>query len=438
MKRTYSDYSSLAAALVVGLLITLTFLIQPSQAQPQTVRIMPLGNSITRGGGSTGEVGYRRPLYLKLDSAGYGVDLVGSLINGTYLDFDRDHEGHGSYRADQLRDTVYDWLTDNPASIVLLHIGINDIAGSNEDPAEVEGILDSIDLWEQDNAFPVTVIVARIVLRWDGIDPETQVFNDSVEAIVLDRIASGDDLIMVDMEDALLYPDDLRDGVHPNDLGYAKMANVWFDALVPLLPEPDTISDNIIVSGVALAPSSPENSSDDSLLCTYVLEGTATTATVAWQRNDLPDMRLCAPFEGGDVFAPYDVSGSGNHVTPIGSIQWDSVSGYDGFGAFSFDGGYIDAGECLPLSASYTKAAWVRHDGGTAGNILSGDAEIDGHVFGLVTVLSENYLAAGHNGAWNLVRDVVPLSGSEWYFASVTYDYAASQMVLYKNGLEVG
>lgn len=50
MKRTFSGYSIQAAALVVGLLITPTVLVQSTQAQPQTVRIMPPGNSITRDG----------------------------------------------------------------------------------------------------------------------------------------------------------------------------------------------------------------------------------------------------------------------------------------------------------------------------------------------------------------------------------------------------
>ena len=233
------------------LLISLLILVSTTSAQI-TTRIMPLGNSITRGGGSTGEVGYRRPLYLLLEQSGYQFDFVGSQVHGSYTDFDREHEGHGGYRADQLRDTIIYWLDDHPADIILLHIGINDIAGGNEDPAEVEALLDSIDVWETLNSQPVTIIVARIVLRWDGQDPETMAFNDSVEAIVLNRILLGDDLIMVDMENALIYPDDLYDGVHPNDIGYSKLANVWYNSMIPILPEPDTFYPLIKVEKIEL------------------------------------------------------------------------------------------------------------------------------------------------------------------------------------------
>ena len=48
--------------------------------EPNTVyRIMPLGDSITRGTlGSSDDTGYRRSLFLQLIGAGYTVDFVGS------------------------------------------------------------------------------------------------------------------------------------------------------------------------------------------------------------------------------------------------------------------------------------------------------------------------------------------------------------------------
>ena len=47
-----------------------------------------------------------------------------------------------------------------------------------------------------------------------------------------------DNIIVVDMENALTYPDDMsanpNDKWHPNDSGYAKMADIWLDAIVNL------------------------------------------------------------------------------------------------------------------------------------------------------------------------------------------------------------
>jgi hypothetical protein len=43
------------------------------------------------------------------------------------------------------------------------------------------------------------------------------------------------------MENALVYPDDMYDLLHPNSAGYGKMANVWFEALQSYLPLPQRL-----------------------------------------------------------------------------------------------------------------------------------------------------------------------------------------------------
>ena len=52
-----------------------------------------------------------------------------------------------------------------------------------------------------------------------------------------DRISNGENIRLVDMENALSYPDDLSDFVHPNSIGYDKMADVWFDAIIDIIPK---------------------------------------------------------------------------------------------------------------------------------------------------------------------------------------------------------
>ncbi len=208
---------------------------QHPHACEQAVRIMPLGDSITRGTSSTGTNGYRRPLFLSLQNKGHWIDFVGSLQNGV-LDFDRDHEGHGGWTADGTSNSiakyVYSFLTSNPADIVLLHIGTNDVKDGHEDPEEVALILDEI----RRRSTNIQVVLALIINR--GVySPETTLYNQQVRDMALDRIAKGHNLYLVDMESALNYPDDMAvDYIHPNDSGYAKMAGVWFEALDGILP----------------------------------------------------------------------------------------------------------------------------------------------------------------------------------------------------------
>ena len=427
------------AVLLVGIILVFGQTISygmPDAERGSTVRIMPLGDSITRGGGSSGEVGYRRPLYHHLVNLGYDVELTGSLLNGTPLDFDREHEGHGSYRADQIEDTVYTWLTSHPADIILLHIGTNDIAGGNQDVAEVEGILDEIDRWETDHDVEIIVIVARIILRYDGIDQLTRTFNLEVEAMVNDRIATGDNLVLVDMESALEYPTDLRDGVHPNDIGYVKMAGVWFDELEQILPTPTIPSDNPAVSNVDLTATSPMNASSDDLECSYTLEGDATTAAVAWYTDDVPMMEFYLPIEGGMDNCIADYSGNGQTITAtsLPSFAWRPGEGHDGQGALAFDPSFcLNAGECFPLSSSYTKVAWVNLQDTASNNIISSQDIAGGHV--LYVSISQGFrLSSGQNGSWNMVQDPVPLEFDTWYHVAVTFDYSTGLMVLYKNG----
>jgi lysophospholipase L1-like esterase len=205
------------------------------------IRLMPLGDSITEGYGDVGNGGYRGPLSRLLAGGDYAVDFVGSLSGGA-IERPR-HEGHSGWCADQITADVRGWLAANPPDIVLLHIGTNDV--SREDSAaaiaaEIGRILNEIDSYETESDVPITVIVAQIVSRCDSphLAEETTRLNAAIASMAAARIQTGDRLHVANFETALAYPADLFFDdypVHPNAGGYAKMARVWFDALVPLL-----------------------------------------------------------------------------------------------------------------------------------------------------------------------------------------------------------
>jgi lysophospholipase L1-like esterase len=227
-------------------------------------RIMPLGDSITKGvtqglteaiedpkAPSDKEmVGYRAKLYADLLAKGYKIDFVGSESNGlgaTPAIGDADHEGHGGFEDGQVATAVFDWLNGNPADIVLLHIGTNGLADAGGTASsDVEMILNEIDRWEAASSTPVAVFLAKIIevkdiTNNDAIpNPNVAMFNTNLETLVLGpggngggRVdTAGDDITMVNQHDALMYPDDLStDLVHPLPSGYEKMANTWLEAL---------------------------------------------------------------------------------------------------------------------------------------------------------------------------------------------------------------
>ncbi|MCB0209847.1 MAG: putative Ig domain-containing protein, partial [Anaerolineae bacterium] len=247
-----SQYNTAAAKTPIGKAYSSSLLSTPSCSN--TIRIMPLGDSITHGvygsGFNNGSgdprldsqiPGYRQPLYDMLTNIGYDVNFVGSLQAGEAIvpAFDADHEGHRGKPASYIAANVYDFLVANPADIILLHIGTNML---NESPDDVALILNEIDRYEQFSNTTITVVLARIINR-SSYSQTTTNFNNNVAAMAQARITAGDDIILVDMEngaglDYNIEPvGDMGDNLHPYDTGYAKIAQVWYDALLTILPD---------------------------------------------------------------------------------------------------------------------------------------------------------------------------------------------------------
>ncbi|MCP4428251.1 MAG: hypothetical protein GY803_27495, partial [Chloroflexi bacterium] len=171
-------------------------------------------------------------------------DFVGKLTHGDTAvpPFDYNHEGHAGWHADHITRSnilgnIHDWLTDNPADVVLLHIGTNDILDGQDAVSlapEVDQILDEIDRFDENT----TVILAQIINMNNSFSTTVTAFNSELLTMAQGRIAAGDKIIVVDHENALDYPADLlNDGVHPKPpSGYEKMSAVWLAALEDFMP----------------------------------------------------------------------------------------------------------------------------------------------------------------------------------------------------------
>jgi len=190
-----------------------------------TVRIMPLGDS------NTARRGYRVPLWFNLTGSSYDVDFVGSQADNCPDDpsqclHDPDNEGHSGWTPAQIAASLNGFLGANPPDVILLHIGTNDL--------DLPGVVDILDITDSFDP-AVTVVLARIINRLT-FDQATTDFNIAVAAMAEQRISNGDKIIVVDMESALTYPDDMEDELHPLQVGYDKMAVVWRDSLSTFLP----------------------------------------------------------------------------------------------------------------------------------------------------------------------------------------------------------
>jgi len=207
-----------------------------------TIRIMPLGDSITyddRYSDYSGSprpasvrTAYRSHLWYLLEDANYPADFVGSRIAGDAVvpPFDPENEGHPGWTSYDIADRTYEYMSNSIPDIVLLHIGTNDRTTTN--PEGVNQILNEIDQYEIDSNHHIKVFVALIIDR-QSHDDRIETFNERLERLLEDRIAQGDDIVIVDMyHNAGLTTSDYADNTHPNDTGYYKMALQWYEALM--------------------------------------------------------------------------------------------------------------------------------------------------------------------------------------------------------------
>ena len=228
----------------------------------EVIRVMPLGNSITRGvicqsgdvyncdmNEDAVAVGYRERLHLRLDEAGYNTNFIGANSDGYAVMNDPEHSGFVGLRDDEIADiletghtssvgyvTPGPYLQSYPAHIILLHIGTNDVYERNYDASDITRILDEVDDFESSSGQPVVVFIARIISEQNFVcrsHAGTVLYNNDLTSIVQQRINNGDHIVLVDMEceAGLDYSTDMADQLHPNQTGYDKMGEYWFEVI---------------------------------------------------------------------------------------------------------------------------------------------------------------------------------------------------------------
>ncbi|MGP3969496.1 SGNH/GDSL hydrolase family protein [Streptomyces sp. 6N223] len=228
-----------AAPAALGTVASGTAHAQQSGVMQGGVKVMPLGDSITDGFNVPG--GYRIDLWQKFLDGGYTVDFVGSMRNGPSNLGDQDHEGHSGWTIAQIDENITGWLGTYSPQTILLHIGTNDVYGSDPAgaPARMSTLVDNITGLAPDAELFVATIIP---LGWE--DANLQSLNAAIPGIVQASADAGKKVHLVDMYSALTAAD-LADGVHPNAGGYSKMATAWYDALLSV---PGSIGDGASVA----------------------------------------------------------------------------------------------------------------------------------------------------------------------------------------------
>ncbi|MEM9601358.1 MAG: GDSL-type esterase/lipase family protein [Pseudomonadota bacterium] len=215
-------------------------LLQPVavEREANTLYLLPLGDSITQA--DRAHTSYRYPLWSHLVSRGVNVDFVGSrkrhhtglgpataAVNGQT--FDRDHEGHWGWRADEVLAKLPTWLAHYPVDVALVHLGTNDVLqgqDTDETLRELTGIVTALRARNPS----VTVLLGQPgQSRW-------------ANATALPALAEGVARLSRELDDprsrvvavplhTRLTPEKTYDGLHPDAAGEAALAAGWLAAL---------------------------------------------------------------------------------------------------------------------------------------------------------------------------------------------------------------
>jgi hypothetical protein len=237
------------------------------------VKIMPLGDSITKGAGDPS--GYRGRLFDDLKAANVKFQFVGCTdINSSPALFaagQQFHNGYGTWRTDSLLANFEAtkqqgdgdnnmggfWFSGAPGNsrapvfpdIVLLLTGANDLGQGATDQV-LESRLSDLLKWFEVHR-PRTQVFVGTVLPRGPAKPDFEKYNVTVGNVnkwLATRVdGMGAHFHLVDLGKLFMdgsghvntdaTPDGvfLQDGIHPNHKGYVEMGDAWFQAIKPYL-----------------------------------------------------------------------------------------------------------------------------------------------------------------------------------------------------------
>ncbi|MER7047505.1 GDSL-type esterase/lipase family protein [Streptomyces jumonjinensis] len=400
--------------------------------------VMPLGDSITLGVGSTTRTGYRPLLARRLADTTDALRFVGSMrdADGTR------HEGHSGWRIDQLQANIGPWLTEAKPNVVLLHIGTNDMDRDHQvstAPQRLGALIDQIHTASPDTA----VVVASLVPATEpAVQARVTAYNRAIPGIVADRAARGYRITQVSMDS--LTTADLNDTLHPNNSGYEKMAesflggiatlsrNGWIKEKIDVKPLPpqqpatagdydvdidgDGRADYLVVDDNG-AVRAYTNTAGANGTVKWTDQGYIASGSATWTGSQVRFADI-----GGDARADYLV------VEPNGATRAFVNTGGDGRGGWQYQG-YIASGS----------AAWTG-DRVRFGDI-GGDARADYLIVepngatrafltttnattGAVKLVDQGVIASG-SAAW---------TGDQIRFADIGGDARADYLIVEPNG----
>ena len=235
---------------IIALIIIMTIYFQINIKQ-KTIRIMPIGDSITNGMAIIGS--YRKYLYNLLTKDGYSIKMVGPILSNKILNFKDENEnityeashcGYPGYtvKSDGVQNGIMNTVQDNDylnkynPDIIILMIGTNDVKTN----LEVENIINNLKdflLYIKNNTKTNSIIFVSSIPPLDS--------NSKIGYGMFNRIRKDkDDKKRTDMEVKTLVDKKVNDyNICIKELVNKlrkDWKNIYFSDLFSIIPNADT------------------------------------------------------------------------------------------------------------------------------------------------------------------------------------------------------
>ena len=253
MGRGRTTGALLAIVSLIATALPLTLVVAsatPAGAALQSpVRILPLGDSITKGIGHPSVGGYRDRLENELVNHGKSFDFIGEYQDGPSSLADKHHEGIGGKTIGQMS-AMFDLVKAQNPDIVLLIAGTNDMGtGWETAHTRLTNLVNYILGYSSVDYVVLGTIPPRIDTRsyhTSGcpneayLDPRHVSYNTKIKAMASARVKVVDMYPLIKKYNDGNGPGDMADCRHPDQSGYEKMGTAWYNTRARRAARPRT------------------------------------------------------------------------------------------------------------------------------------------------------------------------------------------------------
>ncbi|WP_303797411.1 glycoside hydrolase family 11 protein [Ruminococcus flavefaciens] len=212
-----------------------------------TIKIMPVGDSITNGDGEQG--GYRKYLYDALTKKGYKIDMVGpngkNSASANGISYDDNHAGYSGYQIKEVpswgqqqggKGSLYNELKNANAvkqaqpDIILLMIGTNDLTANRSMDACASDLRAMLDYMLADMPSDGVIFLCSVPehTAYGGNTQKIGNYNSTVKQVAEEYAGKGKNVKFADVHGCLDGMNDIGgDQLHPNGGGYKKIGNFF-------------------------------------------------------------------------------------------------------------------------------------------------------------------------------------------------------------------